>query len=603
MCGFFATNYKVQDVNKLLEACSYRGPDSSSHLLLDGIVFGFNRLAIIDLNERANQPFWSSCGRYVLLFNGEIYNCAELKGHLKLPEESYTTSSDTEVLMNYLIKFGLEGAEKLNGMFAFVFYDKETKNIIVARDRFGVKPLFYSVDGDKFLFTSDPKIAHLVTDLKPNLPLVQNYVAYRFLPTKFNLFSNLVSLHPGTALLKTKISQFKTHCWTDLGQNLEKKDYSSTTIEKSTEFVERLLKNSLISQMNADVPVGFFLSGGLDSSLLVAIAAKESSERIRTFSITFSDYEHSETQYQRLVSSKFNTIHEEMDVSHESYYKSYLECTSKGFQPILIPNYVCVYQLAQNAKRSVKVLLSGEGADEVFGGYHRYSDLLLAKHIKTMKLQGIFKILALIKSSLGRFSNIEQPDEFFNSQKTYFQKTDQVHFFKQPPVQFTNQYELSWNDLNTALLEDQQTYMLGLLNRVDQMTMLASIESRVPYLDIDLVNYVNSLRFEDKVGIRSPKKILYNIGRTYLPKEILERPKIGFSVPISDWFTGQKLMGELKYILLEERSRKRNLIDYVKLEEVFSSAELTKKYGESLIFPMLSIELWLRNLEDSPILN
>lgn len=593
MCGIagFIDFSKLRDMGflqKMTEEIFHRGPDDVGHSLLEtkdfNIGLGHRRLSILDLSIHGHQPM--KFEHLEIIFNGEIYNFAELKYELEQFGYEFNSHSDTEVLLKAYHKWGIKISSKLNGMFAFVIFDFRAEEVILCRDQYGIKPLFFIQDDEIFAFASEVKAfkEFIGDDLKVSEGLLFDYMQYRFTESDA-AFIKGVKIFP------------KGEIWSINKNGITRQVYSfdapiSLVGKSEVAVVEELLLDSLEKQIYADVPVGFFLSGGVDSSLLVSMASKAFDRSFNTYSASFENFVESEHYYQNLVVNNSKTIHHNFTSSHENFFYDYVYTTSKSDTPHLIPNYTQIYQLAKIAKNEVKVLISGEGADELFGGYHRFSMSKLVNFINENSLQFPIKLGSIFNSKFKKYISSAPLFDFYRNLMRYATYEDVIKFTHFAPNKKDNSFK--YCPLNDLLKYDQDVYMGGLLQRVDNMTMLASIEARVPFLDQRIVEYVNDLDFNKKVGFRGRKKILYEIAKKYVPKEIITRKKVGFPLPLEQWLSSSKGLGLLKYILLDERSRGRNFYNQDALRMIFKDRSEITKYSQSIIFPLVSFELWMR---------
>jgi len=592
MCGiagfidFNKTNNREVLV-KMTDTLHHRGPDDSGYSFYEteyaNIGLGHRRLSILDLSSHGHQPMGFE---YLeIIFNGEIYNFSEIKNELEQDGYTFESHSDTEVLLKAYHKWGIKTPEKLNGMFAFVIFDTRSDEVIICRDQIGIKPLFYTENDGIFSFSSEVKaFKELEKDnLKINNQILFDYMQYRFIDSD-NTFIEGVKIFP------------KGEIWTITKDGIAKQTYSfkNSNLPKyksEVAIVEELLLDALEKQIYADVPVGFFLSGGVDSSLLVSMASKAFDKQFNTYSASFENYADSEHYYQDLIVKDSNTIHHNFISNHENYFDDYIFTTSKSDTPHLIPNYTQIYQLSKIAKHEVKILLSGEGADEVFGGYHRFSNMKLVDFINRNHLKAIIGLGSKFNKKFNRYLSNESLFDYYRNSMRYTTDEDITKFTH---YQAGEPKSLDNCELNDLLKYDQNVYMHGLLQRVDSMTMLASIEARVPFLDQRIVEYVNGLDYNKKVRFRSRKKIIYDIAKKYVPEEIITRKKIGFPLPLEQWFCAKNGLGSLKYILLDNRSKERGFYNQENLRKIFQSDKEISRYSQSIIFPLLSLELWIR---------
>jgi asparagine synthase (glutamine-hydrolysing) len=618
MCGFLVSSFESKNFRKGLNAARYRGPDNQSIKTYDAIWFGFNRLSIIDTSDRANQPLVEN-QRFVLVFNGEIYNYKELRKILSDSGETFSTTSDTEVLLKWLKTFGHKGLSCVKGMYSFVFYDRIEQTIFASRDRSGIKPLFLWNNGNDWALSSDLNSLYTLLGLTLDERAIGQFLQYRFLTSTSTFFNQVRQLEQGVSISIARKNNFKVTTFNPSANNSyqETRDYSMTgrpsdlfqqinepmridytetdPIPKNisvTSQVEHLLERAVKQQMCADVPVGFFLSGGIDSSLTVALARKVSGSKPLTYSVHFGEAKYSERPYQLMVARHVGTEHIEFESTADNFFTDFVHLCSAAPTPLQIPNYVTLYQLSKLAGDRVKVLLSGEGADEVFGGYHRFSALRMRRIIHALKIDWAVPHTMTRAKPLAYKSDY---DLYVNSLKS-LSDIEYAKFLNisapLPPIKPPHQENI---DLNFWLMTDQQFYMHGLLQRADMMTMMASIEARVPYLDDDLVQYVNNIKFNEKVGFRKRKKFIVEIAKKYLPPAIINRPKIGFHLPLENWFLSHPELRDLLHILIDDDTRHRGFFNVKNLEKILSNSSAIKTHAHSVLFPFLSLELWLRH--------
>jgi asparagine synthase (glutamine-hydrolysing) len=592
MCGIvgficFNKLRNKETLRKMTDALSHRGPDNSGYSFYQNensnIGLGHRRLSILDISELGNQPM--KFEHLEIIFNGEIYNFAEIKYELQQSGYIFDSHSDTEVLLKAYHKWGIKVPERLNGMFSFIIFDSRLDEIIICKDQFGIKPLYYIQSDGILAFASEVKAFKEMgdIDLKVSDELLFEYMQYRFTESESAFVKN-IKIFPKGEVWSIAVSGV-------IRQTYSFKNYTPSRHKSETDIVEELLLDALEKQIYADVPVGFFLSGGVDSSLLVSMASKAFDRKFDTYSVSFENFAYSEDYYQNLVAKDSNTIHHNFISNHENFFDDFIFATSQSDTPHLIPNYTQIYQLAKIARNEVKILISGEGADEIFGGYHRFSMSKLFSFINDNSLLFAVKFGCLFNAKFKSYISSESLFNFYRNLMRYATYEDVTKFTNFKP---SKKWEATSFNLNDLLKYDQSIYMRGLLQRVDNMTMLASIEARVPFLDQRIVEYVNQLGFNKKVGFRSRKKIIYDISKKYVPREVLIRKKFGFPLPLDQWFCSDKGLGTLKHILLDSRSRSRDFYNQDELRKIFQNDLEISKFSHSIIFPLLSLELWIR---------
>ena len=519
MCGILGTNYKVKNFKKGLSLLNNRGPDFQDVKEVNNVLLGHTRLAIIDLNNEANQPM--EFDKIVLVFNGEIYNYKEL---IKNENLKVKTKSDSEVIIRLYQKYGFEFLDKLNGMFAFSIYDKNKDLFFCARDRFGKKPFFYYYEGDEFIFGSEIKSILKILNYTPNI----NYEAFmQYLRFSAPLFDNTIykdikKLPAGYYLIfngKLKIKQ-----WYDIPSNnikLSKKE----TFKK----IEDLLTDSIKLRLNSDVEVATFLSGGVDSSLVSAIYSKF--KKINTFSIGYDEYLHySETDYAKKVAKHIDSNHHELIISKQEYLENLDNVLSAVDEPFgdsaTIPTLILSKFISN---KGIKVALSGEGSDELFLGYDNYFKMV---EFYKMELNSLEKF-NLTKEWEYKRRKLNNEDIFYSSGETFTDLQLKNLLNNYTKVKLPYNYE---SDFYTKLSYYDFKYWIEniLMTKIDRASMANSLEVRAPFLDYRLVEFMFSLDFNLKKGDTN-KYLLKQIALKYLPEEIVFRRKKGFSSPFIEW--------------------------------------------------------------------
>lgn len=556
MCGIagFENHLSGKDLKAYEPVLRHRGPDNTGYFRDDAFSFIHWRLTIIDLSPGANQPFCFE--NLVLVYNGEIYNYKEIAEELRLKGYTFLTSSDTEVLIKAYHCWGIKALEKFVGMFAFAIYNKQTGEIFVARDRLGVKPLYYSLSHG-FAFASELKMfQHLNISLSVDPVAVHQYFRFGFIPGEQTIFREIKKLLPGHYLIYHS-NKTKTQCWWSLPYpHLADKQNASDY----TEQLEPLLISAFGYRLVSDVPVGVFLSGGIDSSLLAATLSRHSGKKIHTFTIGFDDPRYDESPYARRVADMLGTGHTELHCTaddaaalFEQFYSIYDEpfADTSGIPSILIA------QLAR--KHGVKVVLSADGGDELFGGYPHYTTVQhwynrLGKWPApprkfTARLLSLFfpdplrakLISSNLSHRLDRLQELLMANNeiaFFesaiaNQSHTAIHKLTGYQFYPHPliddgPGNF--QEKMMYWDTRFYLPDD-------LLVKVDRATMYVGVEAREPFLDHRIVEFASGLPLDWKIRKDTSKYILRKLLYRYLPSELFDRPKQGFSIPIFKWFS------------------------------------------------------------------
>jgi len=593
MCGIagFTQFHRQRSSIDLLKAMGerifHRGPDAGSEYFTENVGLCHRRLAIIDLSEAGVQPMPSSDDKLVITFNGEIYNFLELRATLQDEGYQFNTHTDTEVILALYGKYGEKCLEHLNGMFAFALWDKEKKELFVARDRMGKKPLYYYFDNENIFFASELKSLLVLPNIPRNIreDAVYDFFAYQYIPDPKTIFENIYKLEPG-------------HFITVNTNGLKKKEYwdisfaqtSNDSEEKLKAYLTQLTDDCTKKRMISDVPLGAFLSGGVDSSGIVALMAKNSESPITTCSIGFDDEKYNEVDFARSVAEQYKTNHHEFTV-HQNVKDELNHIVGFFDEPFADPSLVPTYFVSELAKQKVTVAVAGDGGDEVFAGYEKYSvdnvENQLRQKFPSIVRQYIFPPLAKLagcikarpfrraKSLLTSLSvepamgfyitNSFITDDIWNSlvNKKVSSNLNGYHPSK-ITVDAYNKAD-GPDHLSKILYTDMKTYLPGgILVKVDRMSMANSLEVRAPILDYKLVEFAAKIPSKFKFNNGEKKYILKEIFKPFLSDDILYRKKMGFSVPLADW-----LRGEIKEIAEDCLfNREAGLVSYFKQETI-----------------------------------
>ncbi len=588
MCGIIGTNFISSRFETSLNLLNHRGPDFQNFVTINENQFGHTRLAIIDLNEEANQPMIFD--DIVLVFNGEIYNYKEL---IHVEQLECKTSSDSEVLIRLYQKYGFDFLNKLNGMFSFCIYDIKKELFFCARDRYGKKPFFYYFKDNKFIFSSSIKSILNLLDTKPNLNKIalSKYLQY-FVPFGEDTFyQNIFKLEAANYMV------YETNNPTELRI---KKYYKINTYkairneEKALGEIEELLFKCVEYRLNSDVEVASLLSGGIDSSLISALYTKISGKKINTFSIGYEEYKnYCELDYAQITANHINSNHHPVMINQKEYINHFHETLDMLEEPhgdsAAIPLNILTKKIHQSG---IKTVLSGEGSDEIFLGYENYSKFLkyyeFEKSITNEQHDFLDDIIGALQNNTKEseyLRRIVKKQNLYNSFGEIYTDIQKKRLFKKVP-QFKSETSkqdpvdwMSYIDLKIWLGE-------SLLSKVDRISMGNSLEVRTPFLDFNLVNYMFSVDSKLKVGDTN-KYLLKKIASKYIPEEIINRTKKGFNSPYNEW-----LNNEYKSSLLEtviEVNRKTNLFneEYIlKIHELSKSNKFKQHFYSLFIFSL-----------------
>ncbi len=566
MCGILGT-VNIKFDKAILDLLKHRGPDDwgieTIEIKENKVYFGHRRLSILDLSHAGHQPMYSHDGRFLIVFNGEVYNHLELKEKLK--DISFRGHSDTETIVNYMAKFGPKSSVDFNGIFAFGLLDTKNAKIYIARDRFGVKPIYYWHDGDKFIFSSEIKpILHLTKKFEIDKSALVTFLTLRYNPSPKTLIKGIYKLCPGD-LFEYDIITRKLRKLLNINEEripkirIERNKSENYWVDLLAETLEEAVKRQMLS----DVEVGVFLSGGLDSALITAIASRYAKGRLKTFCIGFEGAESSmedEREDARKTAEIIGTDHYE-EVAKP---KEYLEFVRKSIYFLEEPNGTAAtfaqYEVTKLARRYVKVALAGQGVDEIFMGYRRYNfaeklnTLLKAKRF-LMIISPLLKWHYRLRRMLYALKGDELYEVFINA-FAVFQKKEMEKLLNFDFKIQVNDLKYFYNLINKndkkfveiMSIFDTYTWLPDeLLIYGDKMTMALSLEMRVPFLDNQVVDVVERIPVEYKIRNGENKYILKKVALKYLPEEIIYRKKRGFNMPILKWLSND----------LQEELRKR----------------------------------------------
>lgn len=583
MCGIagFAGFNDGELLRSMTRTLTYRGPDDEGFYEAPGVGLGHRRLSIIDL-ESGSQPMSSDDGTAVIVFNGEIYNYIEIRAELESRGIRFKTRSDTEVIVNLYRLDGETSFERLNGIFAFAVWDSLKKRLVLSRDHLGVKPVLYLSRDGVLVFASEAKAILQWSEYIPSVSLeaLRENLAFSYVGCDETLFAGIRKLPPGSTLVWENGRATITQYWSTSGG-----DISSASSTEHRAEVRRLLEQSVRAQLVSDVPVGATLSGGLDSSAIVALMSQVSARPVKTFSLGFGN-DNDELPFARIVAERFKTDHTEFVVD-PSRFTELLPRVLWHLEEPLLSSILPTWYLGEAARKLVKVILIGEGADEVFAGYRRYRAFSGSiARIAPKRLKNWFYFWHF--SSLGASS----ADTIYSAatRNELSRMTDPVN------DRFERVVRGGKNRLN-ALLRYEQRYELAdfQLLRIDRLTMAHSVEARVPFLDPRLVTYANSIPSKYKLRGATEKYILREAMRDLLPTEILGRKKRGLGTPLIPWFQGG-MFDVARELLSTANIRGRGYFDAQAVDKLFVTARSHKIHREDLgkLFKLVMFELWCR---------
>lgn len=613
MCGIlgtFSKNFFDKTIVKKMSECLIpRGPDDQHFFSesKDGIILYHRRLSILDLSVNGLQPMHSKSGRWVIVYNGEIYNHIDLRDEIqkKYPDINWKGSSDTETLVNSIEIWGIEETlKKLNGMFAFAIWDKFEKKLFLARDRLGEKPLYYGNVKDDFIFSSDLRAfeKHPFWDGKICKQAMSSFKKYGYIAGDISIYKNIFKLKPGTFLVikdfGKQVSEPNKY-WDVAQKTILQNKKNNLNFAEAKEQYNSLLKNSVKRRMISDVPIGAFLSGGIDSSLIASQMQSISTKKIKTFTIGNLDQDYDESGYAKKIAEYLNTDHYEYIISPEDVLNIIPELPAIYDEPFADSSQIPTFLICQKIKNKATVVLSGDGGDELFAGYER-----------TVKGIKIWKFLEKVPNNIKNIISANFPIKILKFLKT--EKASKIHkvlnamtakksfefydllkcIYKDNEINLIESNVGNKNILDNFLYQDLTTYLVDdILVKLDRASMANSLEARVPFLDHRLVEFSWSIPNHFKIKNNTGKRISRELLRDYIPKEFFERPKKGFTIPLAKWLCGP-LKNWAEELLNDEKLRKDGFFE--REEIIFYWNELLKGnyIYEQKIWTVLTFQSW-----------
>ncbi len=629
MCGitgYYSPNkvFSESELHDMTNTIAHRGPDAEGFFMDEVIGLGHRRLSVIDLSDAANQPMHSACNRYVMVYNGEVYNYQEIATELKQTfKTNFYTTSDSEIILEAFARYGSDFVEKLNGMFSIAIYDKQKNELFVCRDRMGIKPLYYFWDGENFAFASELKaiIKPKCIPLDINYNAVYHFLHLGFIPSPLSIYRSIKKLESGIWLKISKNGLQQNTYWS-INQHIT--ETVITDEKRATSELKDLLMSSIQYQIKSDVPFGVFLSGGIDSSLITANAVNVSGTKVNTFSIGFEESSYNESTYAKAVADHLKTNHHEFIVSYKDAIDLIDSLDELYSEPFADSSSIPTMLVSKLAKHHVTVALSGEGGDELFLGYgaYQWAKRLNDPFIKTFR----HPIAYALSKSQSRFQRhadyFKYPNE--NLKYSHILSQEQNCFsFTELNDLLTKDFAAHSNSKNTELFshfdtdinrtkrelmatEKQAVFDLNfylqddLLTKVDRASMHYSLETRVPYLDHRIVEFALNLspdlKYKDGTAKYLLKKILYQ----QVPEKLINRPKQGFAIPLEKW-----LKNELRYLIEEYLSKKviekYNFVNFNMVEQLKKDFLSGKNYLYNRIWILIVLHKWLgKNISNNP---
>lgn len=616
MCGIvgYAGFSKKIPLDKAIKEIHHRGPDDNGVAYFEGVAVGNTRLAIIDLSPNGHQPMFNDDKSLCIVFNGEIYNYKQIQNLLK-GKYHFQSDSDTEVILYAYQEWGVKCLEKLSGMFSFVIYDLKEKLLFGARDRVGQKPLKYYFDNGKFIFASEIKAILSLLDSKVEIDdaAIDNFLTLQYIPSPATGFKKIYKLPPAHYFIFKNDKLFIERYWS---LNFNKK--LNLTTEGWQNLIFEEIKRAVKSHLISDVPIGALLSGGLDSSIIVALMSKLVSGKINTFSLGFDDDKFDETKYAKVVSSLYNTNHTEFRITARELIENMEHIADIYDEPIADNSILPTMLVSKLASGKVKVALTGDGGDENFAGYDRYAFINLSSYISRFPkiIKDIFRLGSKTTFNFYPNKQTERLDRFFFSlnNKFYSKYINYNCFFtnitkhslysadfKQAVSKndtyeiYKSLYDKELSNLDNALKIDVNTYLPdNLLYKSDNASMAYGLELRSPFLDHTLMEKVAAMPSKIKINFLTKKKILKDIAlkNKLLPKDIIYRQKHGFTIPQNKWFKGP--LKEYLYEQVFSSPMINKIFEKKKMQAYLDNYYKTNLNYDNNIFALLMLSSWMK---------
>jgi asparagine synthase (glutamine-hydrolysing) len=630
IAGFYSTDgfFRETALKEMTNCIAHRGPDSEGQYFDGTCGLSHRRLSIIDLSDRAKQPMFSSDNRYVIIYNGEVYNFTEIGAKLSMKSSAgkthkFKSSSDTEIILEAFITNGPSFVHELNGMFVFAIYDTETKDLFIYRDRMGIKPLYFYWDEKQFAFASELKslrqLEGLELDINPTA--VRKFLHLGYIPAPHSIYKNIYKLRSGS-WLKLNSQGMEIHRY----WNPTNKISNNIIREKDQAMVKLsdLLISSVQYQLKSDVPFGVFLSGGIDSSLITAQAVMLSSVKVNSFSIGFEENSHNESVYAKAVAKYLGTSHHEFIVSYKDALNLIDSITDTYDEPFADSSCIPTMLVSKLAKQYVTVTLSGEGGDELFLGYGAYKwARLLDNPVISNLRKPTAKVLKKMSSRYQRIGRLLDYDDTDNKKSHIFSQEQYMFSEREVGALVTDDFlangeedthhnfqsvlrvldernnsgnvgvaERKLTSMELQALYDLDNYLQDdLLTKVDRASMKYSIETRVPYLDHRMVEFALNLSPDLKYRHGTYKYILKQVLYQYIPKQLFDRPKQGFAIPLNKWL-GSSLRYLIDEYLSEETINRYGVLKYSEVKNLKEAYFSGSDFLYNRIWLIIILHMW-----------
>ena len=634
--GAMSADQRRDVARRMADCLRHRGPDDSGEWVDSraGLAFGFRRLSIVDLSPAGHQPMLSASGRYAIVFNGEVYNFEAIREELVNAglAPDFRGHSDTEVILAAFEAWGLAAVKRFIGMFAIALWDRERQELHLIRDRMGVKPLYWGRAGDTILFASQLNAFQAHPDFRPVIDrnALALYFRLTYVPAPFTIYEGIAKVWPGTIVTISSSGEARTEVYWSTAEAAERgaANRFRGTFEDASHELDALLRDAVRLRMIADVPLGVFLSGGIDSSIVTAYMQAQSTVPVKTFSIGSPDREYDEARYAANVARHLGTQHEELYVSADEALSVIPNLPAIYDEPFADSSQIPTYLVSAMARRHVTVCLSGDGGDELFGGYHHYflaerTRARIARIPRLMRRPAARAINAIRKETWDRAFRVAKPvtprslrqnrpgERLHKLARVLAAGDDEdaiyfevVSHWKSlvlgagettlPCLDHSRRAQLP-DPIERMMYFDQIAYLPDdILVKVDRASMAVSLEAREPLLDHRLVEFAWSLPLAMKAKNGRGKLLLRNLLYQHVPRELVDRPKMGFGIPVGDWLRGP-LRGWAESLLDGARIRREGFLDATRVTEMWRAHLAGHSEGQSYLWSVLMFEAWMES--------
>jgi asparagine synthase (glutamine-hydrolysing) len=604
MCGivgYLSFTKSNQPVDSLLKNMAkdihHRGPDDEGYHINDWVGLGFKRLSILDVSSKGHQPMVDESQNYIITMNGEIYNFKDLREQLNAKGYTFRSQTDTEVVLNGYKEWGTGVFENLQGMFAIIIHDKVKDEVVVARDQLGIKPMYYHLNNEFALFGSEIKSFRHKMDFQVNTDKLYEQFIYGYVGGEPTIFKDVYRILPGTYHV------FKSNGRINICEyyDITKQVYTGNYKTFSDEEIRLKLKESILQHTISDVGYNIQLSGGVDSSYVTAVLANDYNQDLHTYSITLSGYEKDESEYQQLVAKQFGTHHHAFDVGAADLFGNYEKATWHHDIPMVHPASVFLMVLCEHSRQHSKVILTGEGADELFSGYSRYQiDKRYELYSRLAKYPGLVKAFP----GVSKFKGLKKyllNTEFGIDEAVYFSIEKELGLLNKPEKDLTYRKSVigEFDSLiHKMIASDQTSYLNWLFERQDKMSMAMSVESRVPFSNHLLFNMMNTVNPQDKIK-PMPKSILKRIAGEYFNDDFVYRRKNGFVLPYDKWMKEENGLKPWFDLLTDSTFKNRGYYNVPKVEKMIKELLNDGINHSKYLMTIINFEIWHRQFIDN----